>query len=144
MLIRQSRVCHHWAYVTVGLWVMGEVNPLIQAMVLPTGTWRNNNVIMMSKPRCDVIVTLLLRRVPTGYDLWWLIRRVFFFFTIKPARNPRYSTGTLLVGVGWLRGTSKCPWRASWLLGAVRRDHLGAWIFLMKIGGILAPLLLTE
>ena len=33
----------------------------------PADTQRKNDVIMTSKRRCDVVLTLLLRRVPTGY-----------------------------------------------------------------------------
>ena len=35
-------------------------------LVAPVGTRRNNNVIITSRRRFDVTVTLLLRRVPAG------------------------------------------------------------------------------
>ena len=43
----------------------------------PTDTRRNNNLIMTSKRRFDVIMTLLLRRVSVGYHMssfWWNFR----------------------------------------------------------------------
>ena len=36
---------------------------------IPAGTRRNNNVIVTSKRRFDVIITLLLRQVPAGMTL---------------------------------------------------------------------------
>ena len=44
----------------------------IQKCTYTTGIWRNNNVIMTQKRRCDIIITLL-RRVSGGYALIYLV-----------------------------------------------------------------------
>ena len=48
------------------------VGNFIKKCTYTTGTWRNNNVIVTPKRRCDVIMTLL-RRVSGGYALIYLV-----------------------------------------------------------------------
>ena len=49
--------------------IIGEQSTLVVGgHVVPTDTWRNNDVIMTSKRRFDVIMALLLRRLSAGVE----------------------------------------------------------------------------